>query len=152
MSSPAAWSKSDYETLAEFRHALRKFLGFSEEAARQHGVTPKQYQSLLAIEGHPGRNWVTVSELAERLRITHQSAVGLVDRLEVMKLVKRTVSKEDRRCVCLSLTAKGLKLLDKLHRVHREELHVCGPQLAVLLQKAATRIPAKVASTTARPA
>lgn len=142
--SSAGLRKNDYETLAEFRYALRKFLGFSEEAAGRHGVTPQQYQSLLAIEGHPGRNWVTVGELAERMRIAHQSAVGLVDRLEAMKLVKRTVSREDRRRVCVSLTAKGLRLLDKLYRVHRAELQVCGPHLASLLQKAAARIPARI--------
>lgn len=143
-SSPAAWCKNDYETLAEFRYALRKFLGFSEEAAARHGVTPQQYQSLLAIEGYPGRSWVTVGELAERLRVTHQSAVGLVDRLEAMKFVKRTVATEDRRRVQVSLTPKGLRLLARLYQAHRDELQVCGPRLVTLLQKAATRIPAKI--------
>jgi DNA-binding MarR family transcriptional regulator len=136
--------KSDYEALAEFRYALRKFLGFSEEAATKHGVTPQQYQALLAIEGFPGRNWVTVGELAEQMRIAHHSAVGLVDRMETMKLVKRSSAKEDRRRVEVSLTTKGLKLLEKLYRVHREELRSFGPQLTASLQKAAARIPAKI--------
>jgi DNA-binding MarR family transcriptional regulator len=142
--SSAVFRKNDYETLAEFRYALRKFLGFSEEAAGRYGVTPQQYQSLLAIEGHPGRNWVMVGELAERMRVTHQSAVGLVDRLEAMKLAKRTVAKEDRRRVRVSLTAKGLRLLDKLYQVHRHELQVYGPQLVTLLQKTAARIPPRI--------
>jgi DNA-binding MarR family transcriptional regulator len=137
-------AKSDYEALAEFRYALRKFLGFSEEAAAQHGVTPQQYQALLAIEGFAGRNWVTMGELAEQMRIAHHSAVGLVDRMEAMKLVKRTAAKEDRRRVQVSLSAKGLKLLEKLYRVHREELRTVGPQLDAALQKAAARIPAKI--------
>jgi DNA-binding MarR family transcriptional regulator len=137
-------SKSDYEALAEFRYALRKFLGFSEAVAGQHGVTPQQYQALLAIEGFAGRNWVTVGELAEQMRIAHHSAVGLVDRMEAMRLVKRTAAKDDRRRVRVSLTAKGLKLLEKLYRVHRDELRSTGPQLASLLQKAAARIPARV--------
>ena len=136
--------KSDYEALAEFRYALRKFLGFSEEAAKEHGVSPQQYQALLAIEGFPGRSWVTMGELAEQMRIAHHSAVGLVDRMEVMKLVKRSAAREDRRRVEVSLTAKGLKLLEKLYRVHREELRTFGPQLTASLQKAAARIPAKI--------
>jgi DNA-binding MarR family transcriptional regulator len=136
--------KSDYELLAAFRYTLRKFIGFSEEAATKHGVTPQQYQSLLAIEGHPGRNWVTVGELAERMRVTHQSAVGLVDRLEAMRLVKRTPSTEDRRRVCVALTAKGLKMLEKLYLVHRDELRTTGPQLVTLLQKAVNRIPERI--------
>ena len=136
-------SKADFEALAEFRYALRKFLGFSEEAATRNGVTPQQYQSLLAIEGYPGRNWVTIGELAEQMRIAHHSAVGLVDRMESMHLVKRTTAKEDRRRVQVSLTAKGRKLLKKLYLVHREELRSSGAQLTALLQKAAARIPAR---------
>lgn len=137
--------KCDYEALAEFRYALRKFLGFSEEAAKEHGVTPQQYQALLAIEGFPGRNWVTMGELAEQMRIAHHSAVGLVDRMEAMQLVRRSAAREDRRRVKVSLTAKGLKLLEKLYRVHREELRTIAPHLTASLQKAAARIPAKIA-------
>lgn len=136
--------KSDYETLAEFRYALRKFLGFSEEAAAKHGVTPQQYQAMLAIEGFPGRNWLTIGELAEQMRIAHHSAVGLVDRMETMKLVKRSAAKDDRRRVQVTLSAKGRTLLEKLYRVHRDELRSCGPQLTALLQKAAARIPARI--------
>lgn len=136
--------KRDYETLAEFRYALRKFLGFSEEAASQHGVTPQQYQALLAIEGFPGRNWVTIGELAERMRIAHHSAVGLVDRMAAMRVVRRIASKDDHRRVQVALTAKGRKLLEKLYRVHRDELRSSGAQLAALLRKAAVRIPARI--------
>src|SRR5688572_2220292 len=137
-------SKADYETLAEFRYALRKFLGFSEAAASEHGVTPQQYQALLSIEGFPERNWVTIGELAEQMRIAHHSAVGLVDRMEAMRLVKRTTAREDRRRVRVTLTAKGRKRLEKLYLVHREELRSTGAQLAKLLQKAASYIPAKI--------
>jgi DNA-binding MarR family transcriptional regulator len=137
-------TKADYEALADFRYALRKFLGFSETAASEHGVTPQQYQALLAIEGFPGRNWVTIGELAEQMRIAHHSAVGLVDRMEAMRLVKRTAAREDRRRVRVTLTARGLKLLEKLYLVHREELRSSGPQLARVLQKAASHIPAKI--------
>jgi len=137
-------TKADYEALADFRYALRKFLGFSETAASEHGVTPQQYQGLLAIEGFPGRNWVTIGEFAEQMRIAHHSAVGLVDRMETMRLVKRTAAREDRRRVRVTLTSKGLSLLEKLYLVHREELRSSGPQLAKLLQKAASHIPAKI--------
>ena len=139
-------SKADFEALAEFRYALRKFLGYSEKAASQNGVTPQQYQALLAIEGYPGRDWVTIGELAEQMRIAHHSAVGLVDRMEAMNLVKRTPAKDDRRRVQVSLSAKGRKLLKKLYLVHREELRSSGVQLTALLQKAASRIPAQRAS------
>ncbi|WP_221033211.1 MarR family winged helix-turn-helix transcriptional regulator [Actomonas aquatica] len=129
-------AKAEFELLAEFRFTLRRFLGFSEAAAKRHGVSPQQYQALLAIEGFPGRDWVTVSELAEQLRIAHHSAVGLVNRMEGLKLVKRSVSTEDRRRVEVSLQPAGRVVLGKLYRVHREELRTVGPKLIALLQEA----------------
>lgn len=142
----AALSKADYELLAEFRYALRVFLGFSERAARSHGLQPQQYQALLAIEGFPGRDWVTVGELAEQLQIAHHSAVGLVDRLEALHFVKRAPSAEDRRRVIVSLTAPGRAILRKLLRVHRAELQSAGPRMAALLLKASAKLPADAAS------
>jgi len=144
--SSAKLTKADYEMLSEFRYALRVYLGFSEQAARSHGLTPQQYQALLAIEGFPGRNWVLVGELAEQLQIAHHSAVGLIDRLMTLHLVKRVPSPIDRRRVRVSLTPKGRRLLEKLYWVHRAELRTAGPKLATLLQKAAKQIPSDVAS------
>ncbi len=42
-SLPATLSKSDFETLADFRHQIRRFLRFSEEISQQHGITVLQY-------------------------------------------------------------------------------------------------------------
>ena len=145
---PENLTKKDYELLAEFRYTLRKFLGFSETAATSHKVSAQQYQALLAIEGFPGRNWVTIGELAEQLRIAHHSAVGLVDRMEILKLVRRSKSAEDARRVQVSLTAKGLGVLAKLYRAHRQELKTIGPKLIGLLQKASVELPAETESQT----
>ena len=59
-------SDRDYRALARFRHALRIFLHFSEEAARAEGLTPSQHQLLLAIRGHPVTP--SVADLADVLR------------------------------------------------------------------------------------
>lgn len=144
-SAPAAAAprlrKEDYELLARFRYTLRTFLGFSEAAALAHGVTPQQYQALLAIEGFPGRNWVNIGELAEQMRVAHHSAVGLVDRLEKLKLVRRAPSPEDRRRVHVSLAPKGRSVLEKLYLTHRAELQTVGPRLVELLRQASEPIP-----------
>ncbi len=135
--SASSLTKADYELLAQFRYTLRRFLGFSEAAAQAGGVTPQQYQALLAIEGYPGRNWVTIGELAEQMQVAHHSAVGLVDRMEALNLVRRSAAKNDRRRVEVRLTAKGLTALEKLYRVHRAELRSIGPRLIGLLERAA---------------
>ena len=73
-------SKEDYESLASFRGALRRFLRFSEEGARAAGITPQQHQALLAVMGQNGRDWASISEIAEFLQLKHHTAVGLIDR------------------------------------------------------------------------
>lgn len=124
----------EYRQLASFRYALRSFLRFSEAAAEKVGLTAQHYQALLAICATPGGR-VTINDLAQQLLIRHNSAVGLVDRLNDQGLVAREPSPEDGRKVYLRLTAKGDRVLEKLAEVHREELLRIGPQLEALLQQ-----------------
>jgi DNA-binding MarR family transcriptional regulator len=135
MTDFSSFSKEDYETLAEFRYALRCFFRFSENAAETAGLTLQQHQALLFIIGYPGREQVTIGELAERLQIHHHSAVGLVDRLEEQGLVERIHNKVDRRQVFISLTDKGVEVLKGLASTHREELRHLGPQLCTMLEQ-----------------
>lgn len=128
-------TKSQYEDLAAFRFELRQFLRFSEEAAAAAGVTAQQYQALLVIKGFPGRDYVTVGELAERLLIRHHSAVGLVDRLVHEDLVTRNAADDDRRQVHIRLTPRGDHVLADLASNHREKLRFVGPELRALLQR-----------------
>ena len=122
-------TKADFEALAEFRYAIRRFLHFSEQAARAAGVTPQQYQLLLAIKGFPGRESATVSELAERLQMRQHSMVGLIDRTEAQELVRREPGKQDRRQVYVLLTSRGEALLRKLAMIHHRELLAIGDAL-----------------------
>jgi DNA-binding MarR family transcriptional regulator len=123
---------SEYQQLASFRFALRRFLRFSEVAAEKVGLTAQHYQALLAVcaaaDGH-----VTINDLAKQLLIRHNSAVGLVNRLKSQGVVSREPSPDDGRKVILRLTAKGDRVLEKLAEVHREELRRIGPQLEALL-------------------
>jgi DNA-binding MarR family transcriptional regulator len=130
-------TKTDYETLAEFRYELRKFLNFSERAAAEHGLAVQQYLALLAIEGFPGRDYVSMGELAERLQVAPHSAVGLVDRLQTAGLVKREAAEEDRRKVSVRLTRRGRAKLEKLAAAHRQELQTVAPLLTGLLARVA---------------
>lgn len=127
--------KAQYETLAEFRYALRQFIHFSEEAAQAAGITAQHHQALLAIKGFPGRDRVTVGELAERLQLRHHSTVGLVDRLVAEKLVSRAPSTEDRRQVFIQLTSRGENVLAKLSSAHNQQLRRMEPGLSRLLKQ-----------------
>lgn len=107
--------------LAQFRYALRKFLRFSELAARQCGITPQQHQLMLGVRGFTGRGLASISELAEFLQERHHSVVGLVERAVESGLVVRTQDAADRRIVNVSLTPAGRKILLKLTRMHYGE-------------------------------
>ena len=132
--TPPGISKDEYQALASFRHALRKFLHFSQEAAVAAGLTPQQHQALLAVKASLDES-LTIGELAERLQLRHHSAVGLVNRLVSQRLLKRHRSTTDRRQVQLMLTSTGERLLRELSAAHREELRRIGPQLKLLLER-----------------
>jgi DNA-binding MarR family transcriptional regulator len=131
----AKLSKHQYELLAAFRYALRRFLHFSETAAHEAGITPQHHQALLAIKGFPGQDGVRVGELAERLQVRHHSAVGLVDRLVADKLVRRESASNDRRQVYIRLTPRGERVLEKLSELHHTQLRTLGPELRRMLAR-----------------
>ncbi|SKA77968.1 DNA-binding transcriptional regulator, MarR family [Prosthecobacter debontii] len=128
-------TQAQYEHLATFRFAMRQFLRFSETAAQEAGVTPQQHQALLAIKGFSVAGRMTVGELAERLQITHHSAVGLVDRMVTEHLVTRQTDPVDRRRVHVVLTRRGERVLEKLSYAHRDELRRIGPGMRELLDR-----------------
>ena len=97
------------------------------------GLSAQHYQAMLALcASAEGR--LTINELAQQLLIRHNSAVGLVDRLNKQGLAAREPSPDDKRKVYLRLTAKGDRVLSRLAEVHREELRRIGPQLREQLQ------------------
>jgi DNA-binding MarR family transcriptional regulator len=119
----------DYRTLAEFRFQIRRFLAFSENAARAHGLDAQQHQLLLALKGLPPGTAPTIGALADRLHVRHHSAVGLVDRLDQKGLIVRETDAADRRRVLVRISARGEAILRKLTRLHQEELSSAGPLL-----------------------
>jgi DNA-binding MarR family transcriptional regulator len=126
---------ADYQALANFRYALRRFLEFSGSAAKSVGLTPQQHQAMLSIIGVPEGQAVTVGFLAERMLLKHHSTVELVDRLVELDLVARQPDAADRRKVLLALTPKGRRLLTKLSAAHIEELRRIRPVFADLLER-----------------
>ena len=127
-------SDIDYQSLSEFRYQIRKFLHFSDQAARANHLEAQQHQLLLAIKGLPTGKRPTIAELASRLLIQHHSAVELVNRLCERGATTRAHGVEDRREVIVTLTGEGEALLDKLSIAHHEELEIAGPELAKSLR------------------
>ncbi len=124
-------TKRQYELLATFRYQLRRYLRYSERITRKHGLTPLQYQLLLQVKGFPGRDWATVTELADRLQATHHGVVALITRCEKRGLLERSRMAEDRRNVQIRLTPTGERALKRLAQLHRNELVALGGKFTV---------------------
>ena len=124
-------TKQDFEALARFRFGIRRYLRFSEETVRDHGLTPQHYQLLLALKGFPGRDWATVRELAERLQLRHHSVVELINRAQGQGLVERVPHPDDARAVRVQLTGDGGQILTRLSALHRDELRRMDTMLAL---------------------
>jgi DNA-binding MarR family transcriptional regulator len=119
-------TEPEYLALGEFRYQLRRFLRHMEEATRALNANPQQYQLVLAVKGLPRDVVPTISQLAERMQLNHNSMVELVDRCEENGLLRRTRSGNDRRQVTLSITPEGEVLLRRLGAAARQELREMG--------------------------
>jgi DNA-binding MarR family transcriptional regulator len=120
--------------MAELRYQIRRFLRFSENAARQAGIEPQQHQLLLAVRGLPEGIRPTVGVLAERMQLQHHSTVELIDRLVDRGFLCRLRATDDRRQVLVKLTHDGEEFLEKLSRHHLQELQSVGPTFVKVLQ------------------
>lgn len=122
------------QALAGFRNALRRFLAFSEDVTRAEGVTPQQYQAMLAIKARP-HGAIAIGDLSAELLVKSNGTVQLVDRLARMGLAQRERSGTDRRLVQVTLTDKGNALLLRLAALHLEQLSKRKKQLADILRQ-----------------
>ena len=124
---------SEYRALGEFRHALRVFLRFSEEAARSEGLTPNQHQLLLAIRAAPAEP--SVSWLADQLQLRANSTLELLRRAENSGLLELRADDADHRRQLATLTDEGRARLERLTRLHRDELRRFRSHAAELLRE-----------------
>ena len=126
-------TQAGYTARAEIRYILRRFLEFSEDAARRAGLTPRHHQALLVIKGYGRVQPITIGDLAERLRIRHNTSVELANRLCENGLVIRSHDNEDQRRVLLQLTSLAEQHLADLSSAHVDELARIKPLLERVL-------------------
>jgi len=126
-------SDDQYRELLAFRTGLRRFMRWSENQATALRLTPAQHQLLLAVRGHDDPLGPTIGDVADSLLLRHHSAVGLVDRAAVAKLVERRSDPDDHRIVRLRLTSLGARRLRQLSHMHFAELRRMLPSVGAAL-------------------
>jgi DNA-binding MarR family transcriptional regulator len=118
-----------FRLVADWRAALRDFMSGSKEILKKHEVTSMQYQTLLAIRVSDEPEGLSMNGLAGYLGVRHNSAVGLINRLEAHGLVLRARSQRDRRVAHLRLTEEGENTLEVLAEAHSQELNRIRPEM-----------------------
>ena len=126
---PAKIMIKHYRALAELRYQIRQFLCEGDATASKLGLEPQQYMLLLALRGLPEGAEGTIRTLAQRLALKHNSTVELINRMEARQYVRRSRSRDDRRCVLVSLRPRGEKLLEQVARQRITELRATGAAL-----------------------
>lgn len=114
--------QSRLRSLAEFRFQMRKFLSFSEIASERCGIPAQQYQLMQVVAAIPDDQQASITYLAERMILRHNSTVELVDRAERAGLVGRESDPKDMRRSLVRLTPEGQKILQQLVAEHLTEL------------------------------
>lgn len=120
--------------LAEFRFQLRQFLSFSEISSERHGIQAQQYQLLQVIAAAPSGQPASVSYLADRMVLRHNSTVELVDRAERAGLVRRHTDERDLRRSIIRLTPTGEQVLRMLVAEHVQEIERLGERIVQSLR------------------
>jgi DNA-binding MarR family transcriptional regulator len=98
------------EIIDDLRRVFQVINEFSKRALRTTGLTGPQLWAIKTISEEAP---VRVSDLARRMHLHPATVVGILDRLEIRELVRRTRSTEDRRVVMVELTAAGETLVRK---------------------------------------
>jgi len=115
-------SSEQLSPLAEFRFRLRKFLSFSEAVCERAGIQTQQYQLMQVIAAAGDKEQTSISYLADRMVLRHNSTVELVDRAEKANLVARHSDAKDLRRSIVRMTPHGEAIFHTLVQEHIAEV------------------------------
>lgn len=88
---------------------------------KEHGITEEQFNVLRILKGQYPQP-MCVRDIASRMLEKNSNVPRIIDRLVLKKLVKRTISKEDKRETLVSLTGKGTENLALASKAMNERM------------------------------
>lgn len=135
MNERSAVVKARLSKLAEFRYQQRRFLSFSETVCGEAGISAQQYQLLQVIAALPEGKAASITYIADRMFLRHNSAVELVDRAVRAGLVRRESDEDDLRRSLVRMTAEGDELLERLVLEHLTELDASGHEAVQAMEE-----------------
>lgn len=106
-------------TLRELARCYQAFEAYSAPNIRELGLTAPQFDVIATLGNTPG---MTPKELSARTLITKGTLTGVLDRLELKRLIRRAPSPRDGRSQVIELTKKGQATFDKVFPAHLKYL------------------------------
>lgn len=100
-------NRHELRILNAIRQIIRATDIDSRKLAAQHGITSPQLMCLLAVVESGS---ITAIDISRRIHLSASTLVGVLDRLEAKRLVRRERNKEDRREITVRATEAGVKL------------------------------------------
>ena len=92
-------------------HVIRGMIKNQSDALGCGKITVPQYLLLDLLNTH---ELLKMKDIAGELNITLPAATGLVNRLHLMKMIKRIYDKNDRRVIYIELTAGGKETIKQV--------------------------------------
>jgi len=87
--------------------------------SQQYGLTESQSRLLRALFDF---GEMSSAKLSRKLYVTPANVTGIIDRLEKKELVQRVIKQKDRRIAFISLTPKGIELVEHMPDPLEEKL------------------------------
>ena len=92
-------------------HVIRGMTKNQSDALGRGKITVPQYLLLDLLNTH---ELLKMKDIAGELNITLPAATGLVNRLHLIKMIKRIYDKNDRRVIYIELTARGKETIKQV--------------------------------------
>lgn len=87
--------------------------GIRDDDLGKHELTSTQSEAILFYRKHEGES---IKDLARHLKISHQAAQKLVDKLASKDILRKEISEDDKRYCKVYLTEPGNRLCSTLMR------------------------------------
>ncbi|MEI9957619.1 MAG: MarR family transcriptional regulator [Ferruginibacter sp.] len=107
----------------------------------KHGLTSQQFNILRILRGAGAP--ISTLQIRQRMLDKMSDTSRIVDRLIIKGLVKKGISKTDKRLVDVSITDKGKKLLSKLDN-HQDDMDAVMSNLSESDAKALNKLLDKI--------
>jgi len=104
------------QNICKIRDVYRAIIYFEADFERKYNLCLNEGMMLCTLQGSK----LSPKEIAQNLGLTTSNTSKIINSLEVKMLIKRALSKEDKRQVYISLTMKGKEKIDEINCEQQE--------------------------------